>query len=578
MSAKFKSYSFNAADYLTREPDDIPPGLRGVLSIDESTVESATALEYLASDEATARRYAEELLISETDDDLEAVVVPGDTSVVPGLALERIEELPAVGARSMHFEQKSKGISIFDTNVVVEIDAGTRHLNSIDAQLANVPDVSPVASISAAAALEQVSAYCGTALNIDDIQAPDLCFFAPEEGADWYLTYHFSKVPAAPEDVKASLTDAHDHGHGMYPSPREEFFSFDFLVDAHSGGIVYYFSAQPFIDVPVRCTGVDEFGTSQDFFGRTKGSGFEMVDPLRNIETYDHSLNDITGVTPANPIDHSATNFAAQNTAGVSAHYHASLVFDFFNHVLKRNGIDGKGMRLVSLVNCTYSRHGNPPIWRNAVWWKKRMWYGQTPKSGGAGFDSYARYLDVIAHELTHGVTETTSNLVYRDESGALNESFSDIFGVMVANWYPGEPNPLNNWNWEIGAGLGTGALPLRDMSDPTRTGDPDHWNKRQHIGTVTDFGGVHFNSGIHNKAAYNLFTSVDSNGAFLLSPTDVGLMYYLTLTRLSRRATFKDCLRVLKSVAATYFIGDVAKSTAVRSAIDTAYSSVGIV
>ena len=85
-------------------------------------------------------------------------------------------------------------------------------------------------------------------------------------------------------------------------------------------------------------------------------------------------------------------------------------------------------------------------------------------------------------------------------------------------------------------------------------------------------------NSGIHNKAAYNLFTSVDTNGTFLLSPTDVGLLYYLTLTRLSRRATFKDCLRVLKSVAATYFIGDAAASATVRSAIDTAYSNVGIV
>jgi bacillolysin len=199
------------------------------------------------------------------------------------------------------------------------------------------------------------------------------------------------------------------------------------------------------------------------------------------------------------------------------------------------------------------------------------------PKTRGGGLESYARFLDVIAHELTHGVTETTSNLDYRDESGASNESFSDIFGVMVANWYPGEPNPLSSWNWETGSGLGAGGGPLRDMSDPTKTGHPDHWKDRVHIGTAFDNRCVHFNSNIDNKAAYNLFTAVDAGGTPLLSPAETGLLYYLTATRLPRRAAFKDCLRVLRSVAATYFRGDPATSGAVRDAIDRAYANVGI-
>lgn len=108
-------------------------------------------------------------------------------------------------------------------------------------------------------------------------------------------------------------------------------------------------------------------------------------------------------------IANSDTDFGNSSTAGVAAHYYALLVFDFFNHVLIRNDIDDRGMRLVSMVNCTYSRHSPPPEWRNAVWWNNRMWYGQN-RNGGE-FSSYARHFDVIAHELTHGVTGTTSNL-----------------------------------------------------------------------------------------------------------------------------------------------------------------------
>lgn len=578
MAAKFKNFTFNASDVVADDALGVPKALTGTLSIDTETAESTEALEHLSSDEAAARHYAEKLLQSAGDDDLTPTIAPEDSSVMPGLALERTEELLPAKTRSLHFEQRSRSIPIFGTNAMVEIEAETRRLVSFDAHLANSPNVSPVASISPVAALESLSSYCATAIpDFASIDAPQLCFFAAKEGEDWHLTYHFKDIPAAPREVVEALEAGHTHGHGIGPSPRDKFLRFNYLVDAHSGEVVYYFSAQPFIDVPVLCKGNDEFGARRQFFGRAKAAGFELIDPLRNIETYDHRFNDINAQLPDAAIENNSADFAASNTAGVSAHYHAQLVFDFFNNVLKRNGIDGKGMRVVSLVNCTYSNGGETKAWRNAVWWNNRMWYGQTPKSGESGFESFSRFLDVIAHELSHGVTETTSGLVYRDESGALNESFSDIFGVMVANWYPGEPNPLSSWNWELGAGLGEGGLPLRDLSDPTRTGDPDHWSKRKYIGTPFDNGGVHINSNIHNKAAYNLLTAADSSGDPVLSPEQVALLYYFTLTRLSRRATFKDCLRVLRSVSATYFRGNAGAMAAARKTIDEAYARVGI-
>ncbi len=189
---------------------------------------------------------------------------------------------------------------------------------------------------------------------------------------------------------------------------------------------------------------------------------------------------------------------------------------------------------------------------------------------------SFSRFLDVIAHELTHGVTEYTSSLVYQDQSGALNESFSDIFGVIIKNWYlVGPDSDVGSWNWEIGSGLGNGGLPLRDLSNPTRTGDPDHMD--QYLVTTQDSGGVHTNSGIPNKAAYNLLTATDDQGQRVFPARDVAILYYLTLSRLNPLATFQKTLQVLLDVAETLYAGDPAERDAKRAHIRQAYEKVGI-
>ena len=157
------------------------------------------------------------------------------------------------------------------------------------------------------------------------------------------------------------------------------------------------------------------------------------------------------------------------------------------------------------------------------------MWYGQEQDQNGS-LRSTARYLDVIAHELTHGITQYTSNLVYQDQSGALNESFSDIFGVIVNNWcLHGADSDVAAWSWEIAPGWRPNGLPLRDLRNPqagwahpTTCGLPGH---------AADSGGVHTNSNIHNKAAYNVLTAVDAKGARVFRPRDVAVLYYLTLT-----------------------------------------------
>ena len=151
------------------------------------------------------------------------------------------------------------------------------------------------------------------------------------------------------------------------------------------------------------------------------------------------------------------------------------------------------------------------------------MWYGQVRDNGK--FRSFSRYLDVIAHELTHGVTETTANLVYRGQSGALNESFSDIFGLIAPSatgTRPGSTPASQAGTGRSVPGWGDHGLPLRDMRDPKRTGDPDHMNKYQKLPEDEEHdagGGVHTNSNIHNKAAYNVLTIGDDLGNRMFEP-----------------------------------------------------------
>lgn len=178
---------------------------------------------------------------------------------------------------------------------------------------------------------------------------------------------------------------------------------------------------------------------------------------------------------------------------------------------------------------------------------------------------------------MTHGVTATSSNLIYRQLPGALNESFSDIFGVIIANWYPAAPQPLATWSWEIGAGLGANGGPIRDFANPARTGQPDHWRQYQPLPLNYDYGGVHIYSGIHNKAIHALLTGTDKNGAPTFPVTEATLLLYLTLTRLTPTSDFADSRRTLESVTRAYHISDPNTLTVRLRAIADAFQSVGL-
>ncbi|WP_148668475.1 M4 family metallopeptidase, partial [Streptomyces sp. WAC05950] len=453
---------------------------------------------------------------------------------------------------------------------LVEIDEDQR-LVSMDCRLGEVSGVGSVPELSGTDALERVRQATGSTVSAEDLPPATLAYV--EQGDGWHLAWHLREVPA---QLPAMRREPGDRGHGLGRSPREDFPLTGYLVDAYTGEILRSYGMTPTVMVPTRLEGEDEVSVHHRFHGSQQNGSFLLDDRWRQIATYDLAFADLAqaAALPASAIGSSQADFGTDHRAGVSAHVNAERVARFYRDQLYRNGIDDAEMDLTSAVNCIYSVDGPGPEWVNAVWWKGRMWYGQV--SVDARLVSLARHLDVIAHELTHGVIETSSNLVYQDQSGALNESLADTMGIIIANWYQApDRDDVLTWTWELGVGLGSNGLPLRDMSDPSRTGDPSHMS--QYLHTTTDNGGVHSNSNIHNKAMHHLLTSVDAAGAPVLTVEEWALLVYLAFVRLLRLSGFADMRQALRDVTKTYLAGNTAARTGALAAVDDAYQSVGI-
>ncbi|HEY0141326.1 MAG TPA: M4 family metallopeptidase [Thermoanaerobaculia bacterium] len=523
------------------------------------------------NDEAAARHFMERMWTQE-EGPLFEITAPDFPAVVPDLQLRRVQECSATGTRLLHFSQTVHNVPVIGSKAVVEI-TGDRRLMSMDAQIGDTPGVSPIARISAADALASIATAAGVDVPaLGQTAAPRLAFHGI--GDKWHLVYEVRNVPVAPVRFRDAISNS--DGHGLGESPRQDFLDMTYIVDASEGTLLLYYSATPWVDeFPVECTGFDEFNEPVTFFGAQSGGAFELRDPVRKIRTLDLGFANLSDAAlPTTPVTAPSFDFQNLNTAAVSAHANAMRVFDFYNDVLKRDGVDDRGMELVSIVNCTYK----PPEsvdWKNAVWHKQRMWYGQVKNPEGK-FESYSRHLDVIAHELTHGVVESTSALKYLNESGALNESFCDIFGIIVKNLNGSHPDDVAQWDWQLGRGLKSGGRPLRDLSNPAGLGYPDHMRDYKIKEWWDDSGGVHTNSNIHNKAAFHVLTS-KNDGAFTFKPKEVALIYYLSLTRLSSLATFADVLATLKNVIRTFYSGRPAVIDTKVAAVVAAYQAVGI-
>ena len=188
--------------------------------------------------------------------------------------------------------------------------------------------------------------------------------------------------------------------------------------------------------------------------------------------------------------------------------------YDFFKAIFGRNSLDNRGMRLDGYVH--YGRWYN-----NAFWDGQQMVFGD---GDGKLFTDFSGSLDVVAHELAHGVTEHMAGLEYHNQSGALNESMSDVFGSLVKQWVLKQD--VTKADWLIGSEIFTPAIQgdaLRSLKNPGSAYDdvvlgkdpqPKHFKQYRPLPDTEDgdWGGVHINSGIPNHAFYLAAMAIGGN------------------------------------------------------------------
>ncbi|BAU12832.1 bacillolysin [Leptolyngbya sp. NIES-3755] len=254
----------------------------------------------------------------------------------------------------------------------------------------------------------------------------------------------------------------------------------------------------------------------------------------------------------------------ATDIAVNEAYEGSGATYDFFKDIYQRDSIDGFGMRLDSTVH--YGQRYN-----NAFWNGSQMVYGD---GDGELFNRFTVSIDVIGHELTHGVTQNEAALIYRGQSGALNESFSDVFGSLIKQKVLNQT--ADQADWLIGEGLLTAKVngtALRSMKAPGTAyddkvlgKDPQPAEMKSLYTGNADNGGVHINSGIPNRAFYLTATAI---GGYAWEKA--GKIWYLALTeRLRPSSNFRTAARVTSLIAAELYGANSNEQKAVQNAWKT--------
>lgn len=503
--------------------------------------------------ETAARRYLARALASTAVPSFTAPVANQTTSEFKSIGAET---LPLTGTTTVKFRQNFSKVPVYGSLVTVELD-DANNLIGIDSALGTPQGVAPVASLSAADAAAAVARHPGFRKELAGI-TPRLNYYFDPAAAKWRLVFILEDVPVVPD----------------VPSKERAPVLMDYFVDAHSGDVLAEYPRTP--TVAMEAVGTDGFGKQRSFKVTADGEIRELLDSALMVHTFDFGFADpVTRASslPGTPV----RNPPVFSPSAVSAHANACEVSKFMREVLKRENIDNRGGLMVSSINCVdMSDSPDNQQWLNAFWNGRQMVYGQRRKGDGSML-SMSAALDVVAHEMFHGVTDKTSRLVYALQPGALNESYSDIFGILVAN--QGNPDP-GNWNWKLGLHLVDEGEAFRDLSNPPLHDQPDHMSNFRVLPNTRfgDQGGVHINSGIPNKAAYLILTA-KRNGTLVLQPREVAAIFYLALTqRLTPTSQFSDSRTAILNSARTLLRHDAPDVLAAKiQSVEEAFDAVGI-
>ena len=372
----------------------------------------------------------------------------------------------------------------------------------------------------------------------------------------------------------------------------------EYFVDAHTGAVVFDYSDLQTQSAVGRATGV--MGDAKKVAATRFGSSFGLADALRppSIRTYDmkgdpfRTRNVINGLVQLVQSDLGADSDNTWEDGALSdAHIYSGYTYDYYFKRFNRRGIDDANLRMETLVHpvrrTDYNVYGGtfPTFFANAVYYGRGMMaygVGHPPgvTSGGRNWNYASGALDIVAHEITHGVTEYTSDLIYRNESGALNESFSDIMGTAVEFFFQPAGDGILRADYLCAEDIARGtANGIRSLASPSERGHPDHYSIR-YTGT-DDGGGVHINSGIPNHVFYlaieggtNRVSGLGVQGVGAANRMQIETIFYRAVTQLlPSNATFAMARAATIQAARDLYGG----GSAAERAMIQAWTAVGV-
>jgi Zn-dependent metalloprotease len=397
-------------------------------------------------------------------------------------------ETDAKGMVHYRYQQSVNGIAIENADMIVHVANGK--IKSQNGKwIKDFPaDMQLTASLSAATALNKAQQNIGASKYKWELPAEE-AFLKREQNdpnATFYpkatLVYYSGERDVIPSAIRLAYKfDVY----AQDPISRQLIF-----VDAVNGKILG--KRELLHETNTTGTAQTAYSGTQTITSDFTGANYRLREAGRGAGTSINTYNMLTGTNYASAVDFTDADNnwnnvnAAKDEYATDAHWATEKTYDYFYQKYNRNSIDNAGMTLNSYVHFSVG-------YFNAFWDGSRMTYGDGDATNG---NKPLTSLDVCGHEITHGITERTSNLVYSYESGAMNEGFSDIFGTAIEAFArPG------NTDWLIGGDFFT----IRNMSNPNAFNDPDTYGGTFWYNSSGDNGGVHTNSGVLNYWFYLL-------------------------------------------------------------------------
>ncbi|MBY0534648.1 MAG: M4 family metallopeptidase [Chitinophagaceae bacterium] len=426
-------------------------------------------------------------------------------------------ETDRIGMEHFRYNQVLNGYVVENTAYIVHTKAGKiMSQNGVWVKEEIASSLKTAASIDEPTALKMAMSYIGASTY--KWQIPDEELALKDEmnnrGATYFpkgqLVYYSGVGEVNPSNLQ--LTYKFDI-YSQFPLGRKVVY-----VDANAGTIIGENDLINTVDAAgsattaysgVQAITTDNTGTTYRLRETGRGLGVQTLD-MRVAGTNYNAAVDFTDA------DNSWNNVNAnKDQYATDAHWGAEKTYDFYLTKFGRNSIDNAGYQLRSYVHVNLVAFGYANN-INAFWDGTRMSYGDGGTSGTTTYSPLTT-LDIAGHEITHGLTSRTSNLVYSNESGALNEAFSDILGTSI-EWFG-----KGTGNWTLGDEIGG---IFRSMSNPNLYGDPDTYQGTNWATGTADNGGVHTNSGVLNFWFYLLTTggSGTNDKGFAYNVTGIGI------------------------------------------------------